>query len=650
MSPPSPEPPPAAVELATLLNQAVLRVSPEVLIAKLRSDRLVVKYVAGRQYLVLTPKQWALLQEFGAGRTVTSVLCAAITSQRCPALREFYELVVKAVRSGILQTDAESIPPTMAPARWLFRLSGAIVRWMMMVFLVAVGVSLWLRPMVMPQHPGWLVLGWLAVCAAASAGWVLAAGVVRAAGGEVYQPRFVWKTLVPRFRVDLSDAVMGGRDTEINAALARLLPFFVFTTAAAWWSPELPLLLLVGLLLELCPLWKSPLHDLLGALYRDPHLATAYNFVFARNRLLALLRSAQQQVADGKYLLACAGATVGWLLLVFVSAGAFLRANTLELLRRFNTAGGWRYTALALLVLAGLFVLGAAGAAGWIALSHLRAWWRERTERQLRPSAVLVSAETIAEWLGRTVLFRELAAPDLAALAAAVKPEEHKRGSFVVREGETGERLYVVLSGRLEVRRDYAPGRSELVAEMGEGEIFGEIALLQGGVRTRSVRCREKSILLGLDKADFERLVLSKLSRAAVEDAVQKVGFLQHTELTRNWSQATLAAFARRAKLQEYAEGAIVMQEGVNNHWFFLVHRGEMVVTQKKQELRRLKMGDSFGEMSLLGDGIATATVRVGSKAASCLVISGPDFLDFVTRDFAVGLGWEETRIRPVQQ
>ena len=647
MPPPSPESTPAAVDLAKLLNQAVLRLCPEVHMAKLRPDRLVVKYSPGHRYLVMTPKQWELLQQFGAGCTVTSVLCAAITAQRCPSLREFYELVVKAVRAGILQTDVQTPPPAVAPVRWRLRIYGSVIRWMAVIFLVGAGVSLALRPVQMPQHPGWLVVGWLAAGAAVSLGWALAASVVRAAGAEVYQPRFAWKSLLPHFRLDLTDAVMGGHATEINAALARLAPSFVFLTAAAWQAPELLVPLLGGLLLQLSPLWNSPLHDLLGARYRDPQLATSYDFVFAQDRLFTLLRSARRQLADRQYLLACAGATVGWLLLVLLSGGGLWQAKAGELLQRFQAAGGWRYTALALLVFLGLLVLGAAGAVGWIAYRHLRAWWRERTERKLRPSAVLVSPETIAEWLGRTVLFRELAAADLLALAAAVRPEQHKRGSFVVREGEAGDRLYVVLTGRLEVRRDFAPGRSEPVAEMGEGEVFGEIALLQGGARTRSVRSLEKSTLLGLDKADFDRLVLSKLSRTAVEDAVQKVGFLQHTELTHNWSQATLAAFARQAKLVEFAEGAAVMQEGANNHWFYLVHRGELVVKQKNEELRRLKMGDSFGEMSLLGDGVASATVTVSSKGASCLVISGRDFLDFLTKDFVIGLDWEETRLRP---
>ena len=416
---------------------------------------------------------------------------------------------------------------------------------------------------------------------------------------------------------------------------------------AAWRVPELLVPLLAGILLQLSPLWRSPLQEILAALYRDPQLATSYNLVLARDRLFSLLGRARRQMADRKFLLACAVATLAWLLVVFLGGCVLLQTNAIELWQRFNAVGGARYTALVLLVGAGLVVATSLGLVLWSLLRHVRAWARENAERRLRPATVLVSPDTIAEWLGHSVLFRDLAADDLKAVAAAVKPELHKRGSFVVKEGEPGEKLYVVLSGRLEVRRDYAPARSEPVAEMGDGGVFGEIALVRGGVRTRSVRALEKSVLLGLDKADFERLVLTKMSRAAVEDAVQKVGFLEQMDLARNWSHATLTAFARRTKLHEFSEGKIVVQEGTNNHWFFLVHRGELAVTKNQDELRRLKSGDSFGEMSLLSDGIATATVKVISKDASCLAISGADFLDFVTKDFVVGLGWDDVRVRP---
>ncbi len=632
--------------LDELFNRAVVALSPDVRTVKLRPDRLLAKYQAGRRYLVLTPAQWSLLQQFGAGRTVSEVLKEAIVAQRCPSLREYYELVAQAVDAGILQTPAWPVPAAVEPAKWPLRLPGALVRWGAMLSILTAGVVLALRPALMPAEPGWLVVGWLAACGALGLGAALAAAVVRAAGGEVYRARLEWKTLLPRFEADTEDAAMGGREAQINTALARILPVFAALAAAGWWAPGLLVPLLCAALWQLSPLWPSPMLDLLGALYRDPQLATRYGFALARSRLFALLGRARHRMAGGAYLLAGALATVGWLALVFLTGCVLWQANALELLQKFKEAGGWEITTLVLAGVVALLVLGAAGLAGWIVLGHLRSWWGERAERRLRPQVVLMSPESIAGWLARTPLFRDLPEAELAAVAAAVKPEEHKRGSFVVREGEPGERLYFILAGRVEVRRDYAPGRSEPVAEMGEGEVFGEIALLQGGVRTRSIRCLGRSVLLALDKADFERLVLSRLSRQAVTDAVQKVGFLESVELTRHWSHATMAAFAKRSKLIEYAEGAVVVKEEQTNLSFFLVHRGEFSVQQKGKELRQLAPGDSFGELSLLGEGQATASVVATSKAASCVVIGGSEFLDFVTRDYAAGLHWEQLMTR----
>jgi len=635
---------PTTAELGALLNQAVLQLSPDVRLTQLTAERLALKYQTGRRYLVVTPQQWNTLQEFKSAATVTNVLCGLISSQRNPSLREFYELVVKATQAGILQTTAWPAPAAEKVVNWRLRFNGMAMRVLTGLALVAAVVSVLLRPPQLSTQPEGLLLGWLVVCAAASLGTVLAASIVRAAGGDVYRVRFDWKTPVPRVRAGLGDALMGGRKVEADTALARLFPHFVALAVAAWWGQHLILPVLGGTLLVLSPLWRSPLLELLGALYRVPRLSTAVDFVLARDKSVQLLTLARRQFADRKFHLIGAATTVAWLLLVLLTALMLLQLNASTLLERFRSSGAASYTALGLLGLCGALVVGVVGYAGWSAFRYLRAWWRERTERKLRPAAVLVSPQTIAEWLGRSILFRELPAAELAAVAAAVKPEEHKRGSYVMREGEPGERLYIVLSGRLEVRRDIAPGRSEPVAEVEEGDVFGEIALLQGGPRTRSIRSLGPSVLLGLDKGDFERLVLTKLSRQAVVDAVQKVGFLQHAELTCNWSYPTMAAFARRSKVLEAAEKALILEQGKPNHCFYLVYRGELAVRVNNREVRRLKMGDSFGELSLLGNGLATADVVVASKLASVLEISARDFLDFISQDFVIGLGWEEIR------
>ena len=637
-------PDPAPTELGALLNRAVLHLSPDVKATTLTKERVVLKYQPARRYLVVTPRQWETLQAFKGGKTVTTVLCDLLAGQRNPSLRELYELVIKAVRAGVLQTTEHPVPPEEKPTNWRLRLNGTAMRWLTFVAGLASAVSLFLRPVTVPEQPLWLVVGWLAVCAAGSLGTILAASVLRATGGEVYRLHLGWKTPVPGLRAELDDTLPAGRTVGVNVALAQLAPHFIFLTVAAWRWPGLQLPLLAGTLFVLSPFWRSPLLDLLGALYRELRLSTDESQALGQSRWTAWLRRLRFELGNRGYYLARAAAGLLWTGLTVAAVITLLPESMRVRLGWAETLAGAQraglIVGLALAVTAALAIL---AVVVWL-LWQIVGWWRERSERRLRPQAVLVSPQTIAEWLGKTVLFRDLPAEELAAVAAAVKPEEHRRGSYVVREGEPGEKLYIVLSGRLEVRRDYAPGRSEPVAEMGEGDVFGEIALLQGGPRTRSIRSLGRSVLLALDKADFERLVLTKLSRQAVADAVQKVGFLQRTELTRNWSHATMAAFARRATLREAEEGVAILTEGAANHWFFLVHRGELAVSVKGKELRTLKPGDSFGELSLLGNGYATATVSVVSKLASVLVIPARDFLEFVSQDFVVGLGWEGTR------
>lgn len=641
----SPGQKPTTAELGALLNQSVLQLSPDVKVARLATERFALKYQPGRRYLVVTPQQWNTLQEFKGAHKVTDVLCGLISSQRNPSLRDLYELVTKATQAGILQTLNWPVPTPELPVNWPLKVNGQLVRWLTALAMLGAVASLFLRQPKLPQEPVWLALGWLVSCVAASLGSLLAAGVVKSAGGDVYRVTFVWKSLLPHLRAGLSDALMGGRVVEGNTALARLVPHFLALIVVAWWVPDLVLPVLGGALLAVSPLWRSPLLDLLGALYRTPHLTTASDFVLPRDRLFRLVTLARQQLEDRKYLLMCVGATVAWLALVVLIGGSLLSIHALMVIERLRASGQvTNYTILAVLGVCGVLVVGAVGFAAWSAFSHYRARARERAERQIKPAAVLVSPATIAEWLGKSVLFRELPQEDIAAVAAVVQPEEHQRGGFVVREGEPGDHLYIVLSGRLEVRRDYAPGRSEPVAGVEVGDIFGEIALLHSIPRTRSVRALSQSILLALHKADFERLVLSKISRQAVADAVQKVSFLQRAELTRNWSHATMSAFARRSKILEAPENALILEEGKANHCFYLVHRGELSVRVKDREMRRLKAGDSFGELSLLGTGLATANVAVVTKTASVLEISARDFLDFISQDFLIGLSWEESR------
>lgn len=88
-------------------------------------------------------------------------------------------------------------------------------------------------------------------------------------------------------------------------------------------------------------------------------------------------------------------------------------------------------------------------------------------------------------------------------MAAEVDRLPLARGEVLMRQGEPADALYIVVSGRFEVRVD---GRDQPVAEIGPGSPVGEIAFLAGGARTATVVAVRDSLVLRLGRPEFESL------------------------------------------------------------------------------------------------------------------------------------------------
>jgi CRP-like cAMP-binding protein len=106
-----------------------------------------------------------------------------------------------------------------------------------------------------------------------------------------------------------------------------------------------------------------------------------------------------------------------------------------------------------------------------------------------------------------------LAAAEL--LARRLRPVVAEAGTELVREGEAGDRFYLVAEGDLDVRRDGEPLRT-----LHPGDFFGEIALLRDVPRTATVTARDDGLLYALDRDDFLRVVSG---HAASEEAGRQV-------------------------------------------------------------------------------------------------------------------------------
>jgi NTE family protein len=100
-------------------------------------------------------------------------------------------------------------------------------------------------------------------------------------------------------------------------------------------------------------------------------------------------------------------------------------------------------------------------------------------------------------------IFSGLDAATRQALAGELKTHSLKRGDVLVRQGDTADALYIVLSGRFAVTQK---GRRDPIAEIGPDQPIGEIAFLLGGPRTATVTAMRDSLVLWLGRKEFDEL------------------------------------------------------------------------------------------------------------------------------------------------
>lgn len=128
------------------------------------------------------------------------------------------------------------------------------------------------------------------------------------------------------------------------------------------------------------------------------------------------------------------------------------------------------------------------------------------------PALVLVLGATVAKIdaaapapdadelriLASVPIFTPLPGASLEHLASRLVPLRLDAGTVIVREGDAGDRFYIVAEGTVEVSQ-----YERALSELGAGDYFGEIALLRNVPRTATVTTRTNVVLYALDRDDF---------------------------------------------------------------------------------------------------------------------------------------------------
>jgi CRP-like cAMP-binding protein len=117
-----------------------------------------------------------------------------------------------------------------------------------------------------------------------------------------------------------------------------------------------------------------------------------------------------------------------------------------------------------------------------------------------------MSADT-AELLKKVDLFAGLKPEGIALISKVATEETHAVGTKIFQHGDAGDKLYLILDGRVRISRDVAGMGEEALARLGPGQIFGEMALLDESPRSADARVHEHCRVLAIPKDGFDDLL-----------------------------------------------------------------------------------------------------------------------------------------------
>ena len=115
----------------------------------------------------------------------------------------------------------------------------------------------------------------------------------------------------------------------------------------------------------------------------------------------------------------------------------------------------------------------------------------------------MVKIEEIVGFLQRVLLFHGLNKRQLQRLAKRFVERKYPAGQAIVTQGHGGEGFFIIVSGKAEAIRERSDGTKAVVNTFGPTDFFGELALLDEGIRTASVVTKEDTTCLALTSWDF---------------------------------------------------------------------------------------------------------------------------------------------------
>jgi len=224
--------------------------------------------------------------------------------------------------------------------------------------------------------------------------------------------------------------------------------------------------------------------------------------------------------------------------------------------------------------------------------------------------------------LRKNILFRDLTSNQLEKVLGALTRKKVNQGKEIIRQGDKGNRFYIVESGSFSILVDM-----QEQGHIKSGGSFGELALIYNSLRAATIKCEEDSVVWVLEREAFRHIVAgtAEQKRNEVKKALRSVSILK--DLT----MAQVTQLADTVERATFHAGETIIRKGEAGNIFFIVQSGKVKCTESGTGERGssvdlvLGPGDYFGERSLLFEKPRAANV-IAITDTNCLVLDRHEF------------------------
>jgi ABC-type lipoprotein export system ATPase subunit/CRP-like cAMP-binding protein len=249
--------------------------------------------------------------------------------------------------------------------------------------------------------------------------------------------------------------------------------------------------------------------------------------------------------------------------------------------------------------------------------------------RRVNRTILISDGEVVNEYLVRAL--STLTQDQLVEVSRNVKPQIYQPESAIVRQGEEGDKFYILLSGKADVYINTPSGSELQVNQLKPGQYFGEMALLGGGVRAATVKASHEGpvSVVALNEKAFNSLINDSRSlREELTSLVERRNTYHQLQAISSLDESALGSILKETKPILYNEGHEIIKQGDVGETFYLLLDGQVDILVRGEHggetlVNQLAKGSYFGEMALMGNKRRNATVRVSQGHSAKIIELG---------------------------